>query len=105
MNCCCKKISDQCIEFKEFDQKPHSILYDKTNRIYFINHLDHDKDTPYCTHVYFCPWCGTKFPDDLREKWFDVLEEEYGITDPQDIEYDKVPPEFRTDEWWIKRGL
>ena len=34
-----------------------------------------------------------------------MLEDEYGITDPHDKEYDKVPAEFKTDEWWKKKGL
>ena len=53
----------------------------------------------------YCPWCGSKLPEDLTYKIEEVLEKEYGITDPWDTEEDKVPAEFHTDEWWKKRGL
>ena len=32
----------------------------------------------------------------------EILEKEYGITDDQDS---KIPSEFFTEEWWVKRGL
>lgn len=50
--------------------------------------------------IIFCPWCGKKLPRDLREEYYDVLESEYHITEDQNI-----PSEFKTDEWWKKRGL
>jgi len=55
--------------------------------------------------IYYFPFCGTKLPFDLADKWYEVLEKEYGITDPSVNDYNKVPPEFRTDEWWKKREL
>ena len=55
--------------------------------------------------LWFCPWCGTKFSKDLGNEWMKVLREEYNIKDPIFDDADKVPPEFRTDEWWKKRGL
>lgn len=55
----------------------------------------------------FCPWCGQKLPKGLMSKLFQVLEEEYGIPlEKADIDtYTNVPKEFKTDEWWKKRGL
>ncbi len=53
-----------------------------------------------------CPWCGTKLPKSVREEWFDILEKEYGIDHPRYDEQEKlIPEEFKTDEWWKKRGL
>jgi hypothetical protein len=52
--------------------------------------------------INFCPWCGTKLPENLRDKWFDTLLEEYDIEDPFD-EMHKVPEEFKSDKWWVKR--
>jgi hypothetical protein len=53
-----------------------------------------------------CPWCGKKLPASLRDKWFEVLEKEYNLDDPNSKEQEKlVPQEFKTDEWWVKRGL
>ena len=57
--------------------------------------------------VDFCPFCGTKLPKDLTEEWFDILEKEYGLDDPYYYPEQKklIPEEFKTDEWWKKRGL
>ena len=43
--------------------------------------------------------------DKIIEKWDEILEKEYGITEPFFEDKDRVPPEFWTDEWWKKRGL
>jgi hypothetical protein len=44
----------------------------------------------------YCPWCGTKLPESLRDDWFDRLEE-LGV-DPFS---DAVPEIFQDDRWWI----
>jgi hypothetical protein len=48
----------------------------------------------------YCPWCGAKLPDTLRNRWFDELEA-LGI-DPNE---DEVPPEFTDSRWYRDRGL
>lgn len=53
----------------------------------------------------FCPNCGNRLPSSLRDDWFDILEQEYGLEDPLYDDKSKVPKEFWTDEWWRKRGL
>ncbi len=56
--------------------------------------------------VIFCPFCGTKLPKRLVGERFEILQKEYGITDPYDKKQKKrIPAEFMTDEWWKKRGL
>lgn len=52
----------------------------------------------------FCPFCGTKLPDNLYNKYPDELEKAVG-KDFCDITEDEIPEEFKTDEWWKKRGL
>ena len=53
-----------------------------------------------------CPFCGTKLPLDLVTERSEILEKEYCITDPYDTKQKKlIPSEFKTDEWWKKRGL
>ncbi len=52
-----------------------------------------------------CPYCCKHLPKDLTQLWANILENEYGITLPYDEHKDSVPQEFRTDEWWKKRGL
>lgn len=46
--------------------------------------------------ISFCPWCGTKLPESLRERWFSELEA-LGFDDPgvQDI-----PERCNTDAWY-----
>jgi len=53
----------------------------------------------------YCMCCGKKLPESLRNKWFDILEEEYKLESPISSDKKKVPAEFLTDEWWKKRGL
>lgn len=55
--------------------------------------------------IYFCPWCGTKLPHNLADEWFAILAQEYNIIDPSAKDRHKVPLEFKTYEWWKKRGL
>ena len=52
----------------------------------------------------FCPWCGRVLPAGLRETWFELVREGSGLLDawPRDR---RVPKEFKSDEWWRKRGL
>ncbi len=51
-----------------------------------------------CVQVDFCPWCGFKLPESLRNKWFDELER-LGFDDPlvQDI-----PATFRSEAWYLQ---
>ena len=56
-------------------------------------------------NIVYCPWCGKRLPEDLTEKWFEVLKKEYGILHPFNKDKKRVPEEFKTDEWWKKRGL
>lgn len=54
----------------------------------------------------YCPWCGKKLPKSLRDEYFDILEKEYGL-DNYDIDDhpERIPEEFKSDEWWKKRSL
>jgi len=54
--------------------------------------------------MYFCPWCGSQLPEGLGDEWAKILKEEYKLDNPFK-EWDRVPPEFKTDEWWKRRGL
>ena len=59
----------------------------------------------------FCPFCGNRLPDEglIEDAWYTCLENEFGLSyDPKDNWeqfFESVPEEFKTDEWWIKRGL
>jgi len=53
----------------------------------------------------YCMFCGKKLPISVRDEWFDILEQEYGLESPCEEDRNKVPKEFWTDEWWKKRNL
>ena len=93
---CCDKMSYYAAKDRELE-------YDPQFRSYYLLL----KNGAYGTHqeILYCPWCGTKLPKDLDGVWSETLKREYGIKDPIFDDADKVPPEFRTDEWWKKRGL
>jgi hypothetical protein len=61
----------------------------------------HLKHSPGKQGIYYCPWCGSKLPESLRDSYFETLENLYG----EDFSRDNAPAEFQTDEWWKKRGL
>ena len=50
--------------------------------------------------IYYCPFTGEKLPDSLRDEFFDLLEG-MGL----EPFHGAHPPEFETEEWWVKRGL
>lgn len=53
-----------------------------------------------------CPRCGSTLPSSLTDEWHIFIEKKFGITGYVDQEIlNTLPPEFRTDEWWKKRGL
>ena len=54
----------------------------------------------------YCPQCGAKFPKNLTNKWYKIMEKELGIEYPTDPDKAHlIPEEYKTDEWWKKRGL
>lgn len=52
-----------------------------------------------------CPRCGAQLPSNLIEEWFNLIEEKFGIKGLFDERTKDLPQEFKTDEWWKKRGL
>lgn len=77
-----------------------SIKYEPRLREYWL--VAKEKDMT----ITFCPWCGHKLPKELRNEFFEEIElvldkNEVNIWDTKA----KIPPEFKTDEWWKKRGL
>ena len=52
--------------------------------------------------IEYCPWCGTKLPGSLRDRWFEEVAKAFGT---DDFEPRNAPKEFKSDEWWKKRGL
>jgi len=54
----------------------------------------------------YCPFCGAKMPNHFyaSDQYESALEEALG-KDFCDITPEEIPEEFKTDEWWKKRGL
>ena len=78
------------------------INYIETRRFYCID-LIYSAAIQGISH---CPFCGHKLPPDLWDRYFNILEKEYNIDDPDDEEKTKdLPKEFKSDAWWKKRGL
>lgn len=94
MNFCCEDISYAVVNPRT------SVTYKLIDRRFII-------EGDLALEMNYCPWCGTKFPKDLREEWFDTLEREYGIDTDIGEARDRtdIPEEFWSDEWWKKRGL
>ena len=45
--------------------------------------------------IAFCPWCGSKLPDSLRDSWFQRLDElKLEPFDPA------LPEEMKSGAWW-----
>lgn len=64
------------------------------------------KHSPAIQLIYYCPWCGAKLPKSLGDEFYDILEREYNMSPGFDIQSDpNIPQEFKSDEWWRKRGL
>jgi hypothetical protein len=49
--------------------------------------------------ILFCPWCGKKLPDTLREKWFEILDE-IGL----EPESPDIPEKYLSDKWWNEKS-
>ncbi|MBP9791627.1 MAG: hypothetical protein KBC27_00220 [Rickettsiales bacterium] len=79
--------------------KEHIIDYDDCVRNY---NLCGDK-RDYA--ILYCPWCGKDLGKRLNWEYFEILAKEYGIEDPDFVNFTNVPEEFKTDAWWKKRGL
>lgn len=82
------------------------IKYIPRLREYYIPSIEFGAETRVIQVVYHCPWCGAKLPESVRDQYFDILESEYHLElNPDMHEQEGFPEEFKTDEWWKKRGL
>ncbi len=98
-----KKYCCDTMEFHLTTESEKLVEYELMNREYSLIVAK----SAYGTHqpILFCPWCGHKFPKSLCREWEELVLKEFGITEYDYWNEDKIPPEFKTDEWWKKRGL
>ena len=97
-----KKISYCCEALEQEISDPRVFInYNPKYREYYINTTSEHV----IRLIYSCPWCSKELPKSLRDKLFDILEKECDLDDPWEKNQALlVPEEFKTDEWWIKRG-
>lgn len=70
------------------------IFFNEKFREYGVRYFDGGTSKQ---EIYFCPWCGIKLPESLRDRWFEVIEEMgYDASD------DDIPDHYKSCEWWIR---
>lgn len=95
VHCC--EFMDECLSDARIQ-----IFYEPISREYYIPLIG--SQAVQC--IIYCPFCGKKLPSDLRNRLYEILENEYDIEPEFDFKKTKgLPKEFLTDEWWKKRGL
>ena len=86
----------------------NNLYYDSSIRevTFYIRSNDKTGYQPeyYRSPCIFCPYCGKEQPKSLLFEKDDALEEALG-KEFCDIKPEEIPEEFKTDEWWKKRGL
>lgn len=99
-----KNLTEHCCNFmtKSLIDCRIGINYSSVDRDYTIYFLFSNMQQ----RIEYCPFCGSQLPKSLVNEYKNILKKEYGIEDPYDEEvFEKLPEEFKTDEWWEKRGL
>lgn len=87
-----------CAEMTQhLDEGEVAITYWDRFRDYGIKVLDGGSSVQ---SIYYCPWCGDKLSNSLRDEWFDLIDQ-LGL-EPGDA---GIPDEFLSAEWWQRRGL
>ena len=94
MKHCCKYM-----ESNINDSSSHT-KYNKIKRCYYIERKN--KNT--VNAIFFCPWCASELPKDLILEYDTIASKAYG-EDIDLVSKNKIPQEFKSDEWWKKRGL
>jgi hypothetical protein len=126
MKFCCESLRAS-ITYRNEPEAGALVLYSPGSRSYSIP-IGSSEEKGTDVSIRYCPFCGTKFPPDLREKWYEIIRTELGedylpdsevefekfickktgkkyISDPNRPVRRSLPEEFKTDEWWKKRGL
>lgn len=90
---CCSELT------RHLRENEVALSYDDISRSYGIKILDGGTSSQ---QIYYCPWCGIKFPADVNDILYDIIYDELNLDGPDDP---KLPEEFKSREWWVKRGL
>ena len=87
------------------ESRKYDMYYDKQ----FSHYLCERRDRGPKWSWDFCPFCGKSIKS-KSEQYDKVLLKEFGISTKEDgfnwnTLDERLPNEFKTDEWWKKRGL
>lgn len=97
-----------CCDIMQRYVDEHNLVYEPELRrvTFYIKSNDISGDQPeyYRSPCNYCPYCGAKQPEILSLLIYDEIEKAVG-KEWCDITEDEIPEEFKTDEWWKKRGL
>lgn len=73
-----------------------ALTYSLQFREYGIRYLDGGTSTQL---IRYCPWCGARLPDSLRDLWFDEV---FALgLEPGDP---RLPKRYKSDEWYKKKS-
>ncbi len=103
---CCE---DMLLNVEKDANDPYSfknVAYDEPERCFYIYDAG---DNKHGVVINYCPFCGAKLPADLIDEREETIILELGydyLSDDNGNQPKKeLPEEFKTDEWWKKRGL
>ena len=116
--CCATLKSELWNRFSSEANEDKSLVYDPVFRMYAY-HAKRRKtyEESELRTIAYCPFCGSRLPYYLYDEYHLILEQALGTDEFFELWYqdpktgkskadqNKVPEEFKTDEWWIKRGL
>jgi hypothetical protein len=96
---CCEDMKREVEKVCELHPDPFDcpdclILYAPEFREYGL--IVHDGGSSKCG-IRFCPWCGIRLPESLRDRWFADMDR-LGINPWEE----EVPEEFQSAAWWSK---
>lgn len=96
MNHCCEIMTN------EINDPRTPFAYDSVVRSYYVICKKRMSDQL----LFYCPWCGKMLPKRLNEEYYAILYDELHLEPELNVlETTGLPEEFKTDEWWKKRGL
>ena len=107
-NWCCNDLR-RFVTYFDAPEPNRIVLYKHVWRMFSIPYGESDSKG-LGVSIDYCPFCGTRLPRSLEDEWDTHLEDEHGLVWDENKEYfddflKRVPDEFRSDEWWKKRGL
>lgn len=86
-----------CSDMQYMIEEEQSIIFLPEFREYGVPILDGGSSF---LQMSFCPWCGKKLPESLRDEFYDILE-------AKGIDYscpkEELPENMRSEKWWQEK--